>query len=109
MAANDGHGGASDAGRLGRAKGLAPSYVSGILRLTLLAPDIVEAILGGRQPAELQLDELLTGIPLEWEVQACRLGIKDPRTLIVGAAAEPTLDGSPGANFCTADYSAGRT
>jgi hypothetical protein len=36
-------------------RGLAPSYVSGILRLTLLAPEIVEAILDGRQPAELQL------------------------------------------------------
>ena len=32
------------------------SYVGRVLRLTLLAPDIVEAILGGRQPAELQLD-----------------------------------------------------
>ena len=33
---------------LAKAKRLAPSYVSGILRLTLLAPDIVEAILDGR-------------------------------------------------------------
>ena len=35
---------------LARAKGVAPSYVSRILRLTLLAPEIVEAILDGRQP-----------------------------------------------------------
>jgi hypothetical protein len=35
---------------LGRTKGVAPSYVSAILRLTLLAPEIVEAILNGRQP-----------------------------------------------------------
>ena len=48
-----------------------PSYVSRMLRLTLLAPDIVEAILDGRQPAELQLDDLLEGFPLEWEGQ-CR-------------------------------------
>jgi hypothetical protein len=54
---------------LARAKRLPPSYVSGILRLTLLAPDIVEAILDGRQPAELQLDDLLAGFPLEWERQ----------------------------------------
>ena len=48
---------------LARAKGVAPSYVSRILRLTLLAPEIVEAILDGRQPAELQLDDLLNGFP----------------------------------------------
>ena len=40
-----------------------------ILRLTLLAPDIVEAILDGRQPAELQLDDLLAGFPLGWPRQ----------------------------------------
>ena len=44
---------------LARAKGVAPSYVSRVLRLTLLAPEIVEAILDGRQPVELQLDDLL--------------------------------------------------
>jgi hypothetical protein len=49
------------------AKGLGPSYVSGVLRLTLLAPDILEAILHGRQSAELQLDDLLAGFPFEWE------------------------------------------
>jgi hypothetical protein len=54
---------------LARAKGVAPSYVSRVLRLTLLAPEIVEAILDGRQPVELQLDDLLEGFPLEWEVQ----------------------------------------
>ena len=50
-------------------KGVAPSYVSRVLRLTLLAPEIVEAILDGRQPAELQLDDLLEGFPLEWAEQ----------------------------------------
>ena len=50
---------------LARAKGVAPSYVSRVLRLTLLAPDIVEAILDGRQAAELQLDDLLEGFPVE--------------------------------------------
>lgn len=54
---------------LAKAKKLAPSYVSGTLRLTLLAPEIVEAILDGRQPAELQLDDLLEGFPLEWDAQ----------------------------------------
>ena len=59
---------------LARAKGLAPSYVSGVLRLTLLAPEIVEAILDGRQPAELQLDDLLEGFRLEWEGQRSAYG-----------------------------------
>ena len=45
------------------------TYVSRVLRLTLLAPDVVEAILDGRQPADLQLDDLLEGVPLGWEVQ----------------------------------------
>ena len=39
---------------LARAKGVHATYVSRVLRLTLLAPEIVEAILDGRQPAELQ-------------------------------------------------------
>ena len=51
----------------------APSYVSRLLRLTLLAPEIVEAILDGRQPAELQLDDLLDGFPVEWEGQRNQL------------------------------------
>ena len=37
---------------LARAKGVNATYVSRILRLTLLAPDIVEAMLDGRQPAD---------------------------------------------------------
>ena len=35
-----------------------------VLRLTLLAPDIVETILGGRQPLELQLGQLLRRFPV---------------------------------------------
>jgi hypothetical protein len=54
---------------LAKAKGINATYVSRVLRLTLLAPEIVEAILDVRQPAELQLDDLLEGFPLEWEGQ----------------------------------------
>jgi hypothetical protein len=39
------------------------------LRLTLLAPDIIEAILGGCQPAGLQLDHLLRLFPVGWHEQ----------------------------------------
>lgn len=45
------------------------SYISRILRLTLVAPDIVEAILDGRQPAGLTLPVLLRPFPVEWEEQ----------------------------------------
>ena len=38
--------------------------------LTLLAPDIVEAILGGRQPAEMTLAVLMQPFPVVWETQA---------------------------------------
>ena len=54
---------------LARGKGVGPSYVSRVLRLTLLAPEIVEAIVDGRQPAELQLDDLLEPFPVEWATQ----------------------------------------
>ena len=59
---------------LAKANRLAPSYVSGILRLTLLAPDIVEAILDGQQLAEVQLDDLLRWFPLEWAGQHILFG-----------------------------------
>jgi hypothetical protein len=45
------------------------SYIRPILRLTLLAPDIVEAILDGRQPAALTLPVLLRPFPVEWDEQ----------------------------------------
>ena len=41
------------------------SYVSRVLRLTLLAPEIVEAILDGRQPEGMMLPGLLKGVPVE--------------------------------------------
>lgn len=46
------------------------SYVSRVLRLTLLAPDIVEAILDGRQPPELALAALMRPFPVGWREQA---------------------------------------
>jgi hypothetical protein len=58
---------------LAAAKGITPSYVSRILRLTLLAPDIVEAILDGRQPEGLRLEDLLEGFPAEWDGQPRKL------------------------------------
>ncbi|MGK7868868.1 hypothetical protein [Falsiroseomonas sp. E2-1-a20] len=45
------------------------SYVSRLLRLTLLAPGIVEAILDGRQPEPMTLPALMEPFPVEWEEQ----------------------------------------
>jgi hypothetical protein len=45
------------------------SYVRGVLRLTLLAPDIVEAILDGRQSAEITLQPF----PVLWSAQRSKL------------------------------------
>ena len=50
-------------------EGIAPSYMTRVLRLTLLAPDIVEAILDGRQRQEVTLGRLLKGFPVEWGQQ----------------------------------------
>ena len=54
---------------LARAKRLPPSYVSGILRLTMLAPEIVEAVLDGTQGPEMTLARVLEPFPLAWEQQ----------------------------------------
>jgi hypothetical protein len=45
------------------------SYVGRVLRLTLLAPDIVDATLNGRQPPELQLETLMRRFPVGWREQ----------------------------------------
>jgi hypothetical protein len=45
------------------------SFVSRLLRLTLLAPDIQEAILDGRQAKGMQLEELTRAMPAEWGEQ----------------------------------------
>lgn len=54
---------------LAEREGIAPSYMTRVLRLTLLAPDIVEAILDGKQGPEVTLGRLLEGFPVEWEGQ----------------------------------------
>lgn len=50
------------------------SYVARLLRLTLLAPDIVEAILNGKQPKTLDLIDMTTFMPLEWNEQRRKFG-----------------------------------
>ena len=45
------------------------TYVGDVLRLTLLAPEIVQAIVDGRQAAEITLPSLMGPFPVEWERQ----------------------------------------
>lgn len=54
---------------LAEREGIAPSYMTRVLRLTLLAPDIVEAILDGRHEPNITLAHLMEPFPKEWEGQ----------------------------------------
>ena len=54
------------------------SYVGRILRLTLLAPDIIEAILRGNEPSGLSLARLTKEVPMLWAEQRKQLGPKNP-------------------------------
>jgi hypothetical protein len=54
---------------LAAAEKINPSYVSRVLRLTLLSPTMVEAILAGRQPEGVTLPALLEGVPVGWDRQ----------------------------------------
>ena len=67
--ADAGRGQVPSAGELAEAEGVTRSFVNRLLRLTLLAPDISEAILDGRQPKAMQLEELTRMMPSEWEEQ----------------------------------------
>nr|WP_245153072.1 hypothetical protein [Stappia taiwanensis] len=55
---------------LAEREGIAPSYMTRVLRLTLLAPDIVEAILDGKQPSQVTMARVLEPFPMEWQQQA---------------------------------------
>jgi hypothetical protein len=54
---------------IGDAESISKSYVSRILRLALLAPDIIEAILAGKADQSLMLEQLERPLPATWEEQ----------------------------------------
>ena len=57
-------------------EGVRASYVGRVMDLCLLAPDIVAAVLDGKQPDGLTLRDLMAGIPLAWPEQRKRfLGV----------------------------------
>jgi hypothetical protein len=63
---------------LAKAERVSQSHVSRMLRLTLLSPDLIEAILAGRQPEGMRLEGLLAGFPDEWGCQRARMSVPLP-------------------------------
>lgn len=51
------------------AENINPSYVSRLLRMTLLSPEVVEEILAGRQPPGLTMARAMQPFPMEWNKQ----------------------------------------
>jgi hypothetical protein len=64
---------------IGDAENIPKSYVSRILRLALLAPDIIEVVLEGRSDQALMLEQLERLLPGSWEEQRVRLLEPRPR------------------------------
>ena len=60
---------------LAKALELDRSYVGRILRLTLLAPDIVETLAQGRERNGLSLQELTQRVPVSWDEQRETFGV----------------------------------
>jgi hypothetical protein len=54
---------------IGDAEKISKSYVSRILRLALLAPDIVDRILAGSTDRALMLERMERPLPMSWEEQ----------------------------------------
>ena len=68
---------------IARAEGVTAAYIYATLRLAWLAPDIVEAIVNGRQPSRLTATELfrLSGhLPLGWPPQRTLIGFANNKT-----------------------------
>ncbi len=64
---------------LARQLKLEPGWVAEVLRLTRLAPDIVQAILDGRQPRHLNLHAIRgrqADVPVDWDEQRRLLGFR---------------------------------
>jgi hypothetical protein len=59
---------------IGDAENISKSYVSRILRLALLAPDIVEAIVAGKTDHAIMLEELERPLPASWAEQREHFG-----------------------------------
>jgi hypothetical protein len=59
------------------AENINSSYISRLLRMTLLAPEIVEAILAGSHPAGLTRAKVMKPFPVEWIFQIERINLSE--------------------------------
>jgi hypothetical protein len=66
-------GGHATVAELAAAERVNPSYLCRMLRLTLLAPDLIEAILDGDATISVRLKDLLAPLPVDWEAQRALL------------------------------------
>ena len=64
----------ASASELAEREGIPPSYVTRILQLTLLAPEVVEAILGGKLGPSMELARVLGDGAAGWAEQGERFG-----------------------------------
>ncbi|GAA0311994.1 hypothetical protein [Rhodovulum strictum] len=58
---------------LAEREGIAFTYMARLMRLSLLAPEIVDAIMDGRQPESVTLANLMDPFPLDWKEQQMQL------------------------------------
>lgn len=70
-------------------------YLGSLLRLTLLAPDIIESVLDGRQPDGASLPALMEPFPIEWARQRDRQWSPSPPPPNLPIAARGARDGRP--------------
>jgi site-specific DNA recombinase len=66
---------------IAKCNGVGKQYVSRLIRMAVLAPEMVERIAAGRQPPELTAQALRTArpdIPVDWVAQKRALGFAPP-------------------------------
>ena len=76
-------------GELAEREGIAFTYMARVLRLTLLAPQIIEAILEAKQVSNVTLPRVLEPFPVEWERQL-KMGWAQPEKHELHRRAPPT-------------------
>ncbi len=67
--------------KLAERKKLDHGYIAKAIRMTQLAPDVIEAILDGRQPQSLSLADLMRPFPDTWNEQREYFGFGNKQTL----------------------------